>query len=400
MRIALYHNLPSGGAKRAVFEWAQRLAAKHMLDVFTLSNANHAFCDLRPFVHAHRVFDFAPHRLLASPFGRLNQLQRWRDLAVLEQLDRRIAQEINSGGYDVVFAQPCIYTLIPGVMRFLRVPSVYYLHEPFGRITTRAFVRPYLKQNRWRMFANRIDPLIRMYRRRLERTQTRSVQCVTQLLANSEFTRAQILRQFNLDAPVVHYGVNTEKFRPRVDVAKTNAVISVGEMSPRKGFDFLVASLALIPAAQRPALTLVCNSQIAEERAYIESLAAANGIALCILVNLNTEQLAIEYNRAPVCVYAPVAEPFGFVPLEAMACGTPVVGVSEGGVCESVRGGETGILTERDPRKFADAIIALLSNPAHCSELGAQARSYVETEWWWDQSAHAIENYLRETAQR
>ena len=56
MRMALYHNLPSGGGKRALYEWVRRLAAKGVqFDVFTLDTADHDYCDIRPFARSHRV---------------------------------------------------------------------------------------------------------------------------------------------------------------------------------------------------------------------------------------------------------------------------------------------------------------------------------------------------------
>jgi glycosyltransferase involved in cell wall biosynthesis len=108
--------------------------------------------------------------------------------------------------------------------------------------------------------------------------------------------------------------------------------------------------------------------------------------------------LAIEYNKARLCVYAPVKEPFGLVPLEAMACGTPVVGVREGGVSESVRHGETGLLTERDPRQFAEAIISLLNDPERRTQCGCQGRIFVEKQWQWEQSVRDLERHLTEVA--
>ena len=84
MRIALFHNTPSGGAKRAIYEWTRRLAANHLVDVYTLSSADHDFCDIRPFVEQHYIFEFQPRGLFGSPWGRLNQLQRWRDLGTFD----------------------------------------------------------------------------------------------------------------------------------------------------------------------------------------------------------------------------------------------------------------------------------------------------------------------------
>src|SRR5262245_41716752 len=113
MRIALFHNVPSGGAKRAIYEWVRRLAPNHSIEAYTLSGADHSFCDIRPLVRKHRVFDFRARRLLRSPLGRLNQLQRWRDLHELTLVSHEIAEAINSGSYDIVFANTCLYTTIP-----------------------------------------------------------------------------------------------------------------------------------------------------------------------------------------------------------------------------------------------------------------------------------------------
>ena len=91
-------------------------------------------------------------------------------------------------------------------------------------------------------------------------------------------------------------------------------------------------------------------------------------------VGIPDEGLVQLYNRAMLTVYAPIMEPFGFVPLESMACGTPVVGIREAGVRETVRHAETGFLVDRDPEQFAAAVLALLDDDAYDEMLwGEQA---------------------------
>jgi len=398
MRIVVYHNLPSGGAKRAVYEWTARLAARHNIDVYTSSCADHAFCDIRTLVEQHHVFDFAPRALFASPWGRLNQLQRWRDLGELTRISRVIACNVNRAGYDVVFAHPCRYTVIPALLSFVEIPAIYYLHEPFGRTFIRQFERPYFRNNKWRRIVDRFDPFIAVYTRRLARVQTKSIRRTTRLLANSQFTRQRMKLAHQVDAPVCYYGVDTEDFRPMPHIRKENFLISVGEMTPRKGFDFLIESLALLPAATRPELRLACNWESPAERRYIDQLAARHNVGVRVLTRVNTEQLAVAYNKAQLCVYAPVLEPFGLVPLESMACGTPVVGVAEGGVRESVLHNETGLLTERDPHAFAEAVQMLLNSPTRRAQFGRRGRAYVETEWQWDRSVRVLEQHLESVA--
>jgi glycosyltransferase involved in cell wall biosynthesis len=394
MRIALFHNAPSGGAKRAIYEWTRRLAQNHQIDVYTLSSADHDFCDIRPFVQQHCIFEFTPRKLFGSPWGRLNQYQRWRGLGKLTRIGHQIANEINAGSYDIVFAHTCLFTFIPTVLQFLETPSIYYLHEPFGWKFTRQIQRPYLKHNKWRDTLNRFDPLIALYDHRLNRIQFQNSRQAKRLLANSRFTQEQMKMAFALDAPVCYLGVDGEAFRPLPGVIKGNFVLSVGELSPRKGFDFIVESLGHIPPDQRPKLKVACNTVIPEERAYVEHLAEQYGVNLEVLLKLKMDELTLQYNKAQLCVYAPVLEPFGLVPVEAMACGIPVVGVREGGVQESIVHEHTGLLVERDPAQFAAAVQHLLCNPTLASEYGRNGREHILRDWTWDNAVAALEDHL------
>jgi len=200
--------------------------------------------------------------------------------------------------------------------------------------------------------------------------------------------------EFGIDTPVSYYGVNFEGFYPLPEVPKENHLLSVGELSPRKGFDFLVESLAHLPAEQRPELKLACNSIDPLEETYLRQLAVQRGVELQILPKLNSEELALEYNKARFCIYAPVLEPFGLVPLESMACGTPVVGVREGGVQETIVDGQTGLLAERDPEKFAAAVQHLLAHPALVAEYGCNGRKHVVQNWSWEKSVISLESHL------
>jgi glycosyltransferase involved in cell wall biosynthesis len=175
-------------------------------------------------------------------------------------------------------------------------------------------------------------------------------------------------------------------------------VLSVGALRPNKGFDFLIESLARIPQALRPPLTIVSNYQDPFERAYLESLSQCQGVDLRLLQLVDDKTLVELYNRAMLTVYAPILEPFGLVPLESMACGTPVVAVAEGGVRETVVDGVTGILVDRDTPQFAQAVCDLLDARERLTCYGRQAREYVLERWTWDAAVKRLEDHLREIA--
>jgi len=105
-------------------------------------------------------------------------------------------------------------------------------------------------------------------------------------------------------------------------------------------------------------------------------------------------------NRAAAVVYAPYLEPFGFVPLEAMSCGTAVVAVAEGGVRESVTDGVTGLLTPRSPAAFARALERVLGDPALAGRLGSAGRAAVLEKWTWEASTALLEQELQAVASR
>ena len=394
MRIALYHNLPSGGAKRAVYEWVRRLAAEHTIDVYSLTTADHAFCDIRPFASKHKVYEFSTRRLLQSPFGRLNQMERWQDLGDLNKLHQKIAKEINAGEYDVFFANPCSFTFVPAILQYIEIPSVYYLHEPFGPGMERIDDRSQLSGRDWRDTLDRFDPFFNMYWNRLHDIQRKSVQKTGKLLANSHFTAECNQAVFGREATFCPLGVDVNDFQPISGSVREEFVLSVGEMSSRKGFDFIVESLAKIPGNQRPPLKLACNRVKPEELDYINELAGRSCVDVQVLYKLDVEKLKDYYNRARMCVYTPVAEPFGLVPLEAMACGTPVVGIREGGVLESIVHEQTGLLVERDTKRFAAAVQFLLANPDLAETYGRNGREHVTRNWNWDRSVSLLSSQL------
>jgi glycosyltransferase involved in cell wall biosynthesis len=126
----------------------------------------------------------------------------------------------------------------------------------------------------------------------------------------------------------------------------------------------------------------------------VQALAERRGVELRLRWQLPTAALAAEYGAARLCLYAPHAEPLGLVPLEAMACATPVVAVAEGGVPETITDGVTGRLLPRDPRAFSAAVDALLADASARQRLGANGRERVCRDWTWPGAVARLERVL------
>jgi D-inositol-3-phosphate glycosyltransferase len=87
-------------------------------------------------------------------------------------------------------------------------------------------------------------------------------------------------------------------------------------------------------------------------------------------------------------VCAPWYEPFGIVPLEAMACGIPVIAAAVGGLIDTVVDGQTGLhVPPRDVDALADAIRQVIDDPEAAKELGRAGLARVHARYSWDRIA-------------
>jgi glycosyltransferase involved in cell wall biosynthesis len=170
--------------------------------------------------------------------------------------------------------------------------------------------------------------------------------------------------------------------------------LSVGEIEPRKGFAFLLAALGRIHRDERPVLRVVANDANPVERAALEERARTDGTVLDIRIDPPRHELEHFYAEASVFVYAAYQEALGLAPLEAMAHGTPVVAVGEGGVSETVIDGVTGVLVPRDPGAFACALQALLDDDMTRVRMGLSGHGHVAAHWSQEACAAVLEDVL------
>jgi glycosyltransferase involved in cell wall biosynthesis len=133
-----------------------------------------------------------------------------------------------------------------------------------------------------------------------------------------------------------------------------------------------------------------------QEKAYLEKLAHQSGVKLEIRTMISDAELVKLYNQALLTLYAPVMEPFGFVPLESMACGTPVVGVNEAGVRETVIDQVTGLLVDRDPKAMSYAIQNLLSSPTRREAIGTASRVHAMDQWGWELCSRRLDDFINQ----
>jgi len=176
---------------------------------------------------------------------------------------------------------------------------------------------------------------------------------------------------------------------------------------PRKGVDNAIRALGLLGREHglAPRLLVVGGSDRVPDPTRLPELARLMAIAdeegvldrVEFVGRRDRAELAAYYNAADIFVTTPWYEPFGITPLEAMACGTPVIGSNVGGIKFSVRDGETGYLVPpNDPAALAERIAHLYRHPKLLALLGRQAIRRVNDLFTWDRVATGIADVYEE----
>lgn len=132
--------------------------------------------------------------------------------------------------------------------------------------------------------------------------------------------------------------------------------------------------------------TVEPDPEATPEIGELQRLASQLGVAeqVRFIGKRQANELRYYYGASDVMVTTPWYEPFGLTPLEAMACGRPVIGSAVGGLPFTIKDGKTGLLVPpRDPAALAHALQYLLNQPERCIEMGKAARQRVEHEFTW-----------------
>nr|WP_225952736.1 glycosyltransferase [Mycobacterium sp. OAS707] len=194
---------------------------------------------------------------------------------------------------------------------------------------------------------------------------------------------------------VVPCGVNLDHFTPDGPTAprgERHRIVSVGRFVPRKGFDTVVRALPAIPGAELVIVGGPEKAQLASdpEARRLRALAAQLGVAdrVKLYGSVAREYMPAILRSADVVACTPWYEPFGIVPLEAMACGVPVVASAVGGMIDTVVHDVTGRLVKpKSHTEVADAINDLLHNDFLRKGLGAAGRDRAKARYSWDRIA-------------
>jgi D-inositol-3-phosphate glycosyltransferase len=233
------------------------------------------------------------------------------------------------------------------------------------------------------------------------------------LIAECPQDEEDLIQLYNADPAkitIIPCGFDPTEFWPiskplaRVALAvdpEERVVLALGRLVPRKGTDMAVRGVARLRKDHGVSAKLIIvggdadvpDPALTPEIGRLQAIAEAEGIedAVTFVGRKGRDALKYYYSAADVFVTTPWYEPFGITPVEAMACGTPVIGANVGGVKFSVRDGETGYLVPpNDPDRLAERLAHLYQHPKLLSVFRRQATRRANDLFTWQHVANGV----------
>jgi glycosyltransferase involved in cell wall biosynthesis len=261
-------------------------------------------------------------------------------------------------GYDLVISTS--HCAAKSVVAPGRAPHICYCHTPMRYVWDQrdAYFGP-------ERLGAAPAALLRPVLAGLARWDAATAHRVSRYVANSEHVARRIRLYYNRPADVLHPPVDTGFFRPGGEGAREGALI-VSALVPYKRIEAAIEACRLLDIPLR----------IVGRGPEATRLRAVAGDGVEFLGNLSNEDIRTLYQRARV-VLLPGEEDFGIVPVEAQACGCPVVALARGGALETVVDGVTGVLVRGEGAEaFADGIQRALDTPFDPAALPSHAEGF------------------------
>jgi alpha-1,3/alpha-1,6-mannosyltransferase len=377
LRIGFLHpDLGIGGAERWVLDAAQQLLARgHRVTIFTAHyDPEHCFEQTKNDGLDLRVYgDLLPMQVA-------QRLRAPCAIARMAYLACRLA--ISPDHFDLVFCD-LVSHAIPVLRMLTRARIIFYCHFPDQLLTP--------PRSGWYQW----------YRAPIDRLEEVTVGMAHRVLVNSEFTAAVFDKTFTrlreMRPEVLYPGVDIECSGSLTSSATQTGrmqILSLSRYENKKNLGLAIAALAELrdrlppPVFGRLQLVIAggfderlreCLDTFAGLQAQARSLGLEERVLF--LHSLDDSQREALLSRSLCIVNTAKYEHFGYVPLEAMAAGRPVVAVNNGGPAETVVDGVTGLLCAATPVAFAEALARLIADPATATQMGRAGRAHVATRF-------------------
>lgn len=304
----------------------------------------------------------------------------------------RLATIIQREDIDIVLFHsiPTPYWTVPLKQMTSETRYVWYAHDPNAYLNSPGKIQDV--PNPLRTGMKMSLPLLKKLDRWIISNQVDSI------IANSQFTECMICDSYDVYSTVIYPGIDVGRF-DQLSPTVGRTIFTVGQLNKYKNFDMIIRAFADLNKKIESSMSL----EVAGTGSYkqqLEEIAIEEGIddQVKFLGYLSDSELVSRYAKAMVTVYLPENEPFGLVPVESMAAGTPVIAVDSGGIKETVEDGKTGLLlSTASEMELSNALWELFNSPELCESMGTAGRERVRSTFSIQHTAGQLADFFLDT---
>jgi glycosyltransferase involved in cell wall biosynthesis len=245
-----------------------------------------------------------------------------------------------------------------------------------------------------------------------KRTEAKVLRKATSVVTLSNYMAFVLEEQHGFRPPKMHVipgGVDLERFRPAEDRAKVRrrlgipvdrpALLTVRSLIPRMGLPELIEAFREVAKHEsKPVLLIGGKGPMRDSLQKAAGDLFMSG-SVRFLDFIPNEDLHSYYQASDLCVMpSRKLEGFGLVTLEAMACGTPVLGTRHGGTVEILEEFDKEMLVEPEKTAMSAALLKFLQNPVKLAGCRSKCREFAESTYSWDRTVYMLEEAYRHAA--
>ena len=335
--IAIYENLPSGGANTLL-----RSNRRYLKKKYTIKNINDK-----------------------KYTTKLNGLLEYLYYIYVKQYFIQNSLKIQLSGAQILISYHTWVSKSPLILRQRKIPEIYICHEPPREYYDKQVI----------LVSSIKDKIINFLRSGIKIIDRKNIKYNKNLfvIVNSLKSRKNINRIYGINSTVVYPGIDIHKFGNYSSITnRENIILCVGSINKLKN---------QLGVLKHISYTVIFAGNGGDSK-YIQELhkyAINTGIKISVYLNLNEITLISLYKKSKIFIYDPVNEPFGIVILEALRVGIPLLVSSEGGGYAERLNANTGyILSKHDKNGWGNAINELLSNNAKWTSISEYNYIYAE----------------------
>ena len=224
-----------------------------------------------------------------------------------------------------------------------------------------------------------IDTISKVY----QILEKRMLKNATKIITVTDFVKEKYLRNHKEKIVIISPGVDTHRFVPK-DSTKKEGLLFVGQLNEGhkwKGLKYLLDAMALLPKDIK--LTVVGDGNLLS---FYKTYAESKKLNVEFKGKISDNDLIVQLQISKILILPSysTAESFGMVLIEAMACGTPVIGSDIGGIPYVIKENETGLLVEpKNPKSIAKTIEKLYNDKQLWDKLKENGIKEVKEKYNW-----------------